>query len=250
MIKVVIFGSGNVATHLTRAFIKAKDVNLVQVYSRTIENILYLTKKVAITDSLKKLKDADIYIIAISDDAISDFSKELILNDKLVVHTSGSVKMNDLNSESNKGVFYPLQTFSTTKKISFKKVPICIESERKEDLIILEKLGSSISKNVYLIDSKQRQKLHLAAVFVNNFVNHLYTIGNKICQDNKVPFQVLQPLIKETADKVQHINPKEAQTGPAQRNDQSTIAKHLSQLDNNQKEIYKILTDSIKKSHN
>ncbi len=249
MISVVILGSGNVATHLTRAFLKARDVKVVQVYSRNAENINYLKKKTLITDDLENLKNADIYIISITDDAIEEFSKGLELKGKLVVHTSGSVNMNVLNGDFDKGVFYPLQTFSKGTKVKFKKIPICIESNTKNGEVILEKLASSISKKVYQIDSKQREKLHLSAVFVNNFANHLYQIGNEICKENKVPFEVLYPLIKETANKITKLSPKDAQTGPAKRNDIKVMEKQLLQLSYHQKEIYKLLSASILKTH-
>lgn len=248
MIKVIILGNGNLATHLTRVFIKKKHVDLIQVYSRSLDKVKKISGKVAVTDNLLELKDADIYIIAISDNSISDFSSRLNLQGRLVVHTSGSVPMNDLNGDFNKGVFYPLQTFTKGKKIKFKNIPLCIETENKEDLILLKKLASEISNNVRLINSEERSKLHLAAVYVNNFVNHLYHIGNKICSENKISFDILYPLIIETAHKIKYISPKKAQTGPAKRNDSKIIKKHLSKLPSNQKEIYSILTHSITNS--
>lgn len=250
MNSVIILGSGNLATHLTKVFIKCKTVDLIQVYSRNLENITYLNGKVNITDDLQSLKEADIYIISISDNAIPNFSKTLLLKGKLVVHTSGSVHMNELKGEFDKGVFYPLQTFTKEKKIKFKNIPICIETESKDQLLKLEKLASAISKNVYIIDSKQREKLHLSAVFVNNFTNHLYSIAKDICEENKVPFEILLPLIRETAKKASIMSPSESQTGPAKRNDTKTIEHQLKQLSDNQKGIYTILTESIIKKYN
>ena len=191
-----------------------------------------------------------IYIISISDNAISNFSKTLSLKGKLVVHTSGSVPLNELKGNFKKGVFYPLQTFTKEKKIKFKNIPICIETESNDQLLKLEKLASAISKNVYIIDSKQREKLHLSAVFVNNFTNHLYSIADKICIENKIPFEILFPLIKETAKKIRVMPPNESQTGPAKRNDTRTIKHQLEQLSDNQKEIYTVLTKSIIKKYN
>ena len=248
MIKVIILGSGNLATHLTGVFIKKKQVDLVQVYSRNLEKIKHLSKKVAITDSILNLKDADVYLISISDNSIHEFSSQLDLKGKLVVHTSGSVPMNALNGNFIKGVFYPLQTFTKGKKIKFKSIPICIESESEEKLIVLEKLAATISKDVRRISSKEREKLHIAAVFVNNFVNHMYQIANDICIDNNLSFDILLPLIQETAKKIKGIKPSDAQTGPAKRNDSKTIEKHISQLNNSQKEIYKTITHSITNS--
>ncbi len=243
MIKVVILGSGNVATHLTKAFVTSKKVEVSQVYTRS--NISNKIEKIDYTNDLNNLKNADVYIISISDDAIANFSKQLNLKNKLVVHTSGSVAMQDLECNARKGIFYPLQTIHKKSKLKFKNVPICLETESEKDYILLEKLAKSISKKVFKIDSEQRKHLHLAAVFVNNFTNHLYKIGNDICNEKNVPFEILKPLIKETANKIKYITPEEAQTGPAKRKDHKTIQKHLSLLQNKQQEIYNLLSNSI-----
>lgn len=248
MIDVIIFGNGNVASQLTKAFYKAKNCNLVQIYTRSKPNKFTIKKNIPFTNVISKIKNAEIYIIAISDDAISEFSKQLNFQNKLVVHTSGSVSINDLKCNANKGVFYPLQTISKHKKINFNSIPLCLETENQNDFILLEKLAKSISKNVYKINSEQRKSLHVAAVFVNNFTNHLYKIANDICNEHQVDFNVLKPLIKETAKKITHLSPIEAQTGPAIRNDVKTIKKHLSMLDNKQQEIYSILTKSIQET--
>ncbi|RXP53060.1 DUF2520 domain-containing protein [Lutibacter sp. HS1-25] len=245
MIKVVIIGSGNLAFHLTNECLKSNAINLVQVYSRNIENIEYLKSKTSITHNLKNLKEADIYIIAVSDNAIADVSSQLMLQNKLVVHTSGAIGLNELKSQSNKGVFYPLQSFSKSKKIDFTTIPICIEAENKKDLKILEKLAKLVSNKVYYISSDQRKSLHVSAVFVNNFVNHMYYIGNEICNSNNIPFEILAPLINETSKKIESLTPFEAQTGPAKRNDTKTIEEHLSSLNKNQQDIYKLITKSI-----
>jgi predicted short-subunit dehydrogenase-like oxidoreductase (DUF2520 family) len=227
MISVLLVGKGNVASHLKTAFLNADTIRVTQISSRQLEII----------------PKADITIIAVSDDAITEVSSK-IKND-FVVHTSGSVAMNDLKNNSRKGIFYMLQTFSKDKIVDFSEVPFCLEAEHIEDYKLLEKLAKSIGKKIYSISSKKRKTLHLAAVFVNNFTNHLYKIGNDICKENKVPFEILQPLIKETASKIEHLSPKEAQTGPAIRNDKKTIQNHLNLLDQNQQKIYKTLTKSI-----
>ena len=249
MIKIVILGGGNIAYHLTSQLLKNKTARVVQVYNRSIEKIQYLDDKTSITDKLTELKDADVYIIAVTDDAISSVSSELNFKNKLVVHTSGSVAIDELKSNSNKGVFYLLQSFSKEQKIDLFQVPICIEASTEKDLELLEVLAKSISKKYYKINSKQRKSLHVAAVFVNNFVNHLYYIGNEICEENKIPFNILQPLIQETANKIEALSPFEAQTGPAKRNDVKTIKKHKAMLAHNQHEIYTLLTKSITKTY-
>lgn len=249
MIKIIILGGGNVAYHLTNALLQISAVNVVQVYNRSLEKINCFKNNTSITDNLSALKEADIYILAVSDNAISELSSALNLKNKLVVHTSGSMALEELKSVSNKGVFYLLQSFSKERKIDFSTVPICIEAKTDTDLRILETLAKSISKNCYQINSDQRKSLHLAAVFVNNFVNHLYHVGHEICEQNKVPFEILLPLIKETADKITTLSPFEAQTGPAKRNDTKTIEKHTAMLTKNQQEIYTLLTKSIYDTH-
>ena len=138
-----------------------------------------------------------------------------------------------------------LQTFSKDKKVDFSEIPFCLEAENANDYKTLEIVAKAIGKKIYPISSEQRNTLHVAAVFVNNFTNHLYKIGNDICKENEVPFEILQSLIKETASKIETLSPEKAQTGPAIRNDKKTIKNHLNLLDKNQQEIYKIFTKSI-----
>lgn len=202
--------------------------------------------RLKIIDNLSDLKEADLYIIAVSDDAIENIYNQISVQNKLIVHTSGSFNFQSIANKNRKGVFYPLQTFSKNKKVDFKTIPICIEAENETDFDILEKIAHSVSDKVYKIDFKQRQALHISAVFVNNFVNHLYQIGNSICDKNQIDFEILKPLIKETASKINFLSPEEAQTGPAKRHDFKTIERHLNFIsDENQKNIYQLLTQSI-----
>ena len=243
MIKVILLGSGNVATHLFQAFSKATEVEVVQVFSRTISKDFPESIQ---TSDFTQILEADIYIICVTDNAISDVSNQLPFENRLVVHTSGSTDFDVLDAKNKRGVFYPLQTFSKNKTVDFSEIPICLETENASDYLIVEKLAKSISNSVYKIDGKQRKAIHVSAVFACNFVNHLYEIGNEICVENNIPFEILQPLIEETAQKIKTLSPKDAQTGPAVRNDSKTIEKHIDFLtDENQKEIYKILTKSI-----
>jgi predicted short-subunit dehydrogenase-like oxidoreductase (DUF2520 family) len=243
MIKVILLGSGNVATHLFQAFSKANEVEVVQVFSRTISKDFPESIQ---TSNFNQILDADVYIICVSDNAIAAVSDQLQFENRLVVHTSGSTDFDMLDAKNKRGVFYPLQTFSKNKAVDFTEIPICLETENPSDYEILEKLANSISNSVNKIDGKQRKALHVSAVFVCNFTNHLYQIGNEICKENNIPFHILQPLIEETALKIKSLSPQEAQTGPAVRNDTKTIEKHIDFLtDENQKEIYKILTKSI-----
>lgn len=250
MIKVTIIGSGNVAQHLITAFNKSNAIEVLQVFSRTKESVSHLIDSSKITNNYDSLSESDIYIIAVSDSAIAEVSSKLPFKNRFVVHTSGSVAMQDLDSKNKRGVFYPLQTFTKNKEVDFSRIPTCLESEFDDDYTILENIAEAINSRHYLISSDQRKSLHVAAVFVNNFTNHLYQLGKDICNEHQLPFEILKPLIAETAQKVQSLSPLEAQTGPAKRHDQNTIDRHLALLTNqNQKEIYKILTQSIQHSH-
>lgn len=246
MIKVVIIGSGNVAQHMISSFVNNKKIDLVQVFSRQKAAVSHLIDSNKITNNLADLVDADLYILAISDDAISSVASQLPFENRLVVHTAGSVSMHSLDEKNRRGVFYPLQTFSKNRPLDFSEITICLEVENDTDYPILEKTAQVLSNKIEKISSQQRKSLHISAVFVNNFVNHLYQIGNEICLENKLSFDILKPLILETANKVMTLSPNEAQTGPAIRNDFQTIESHFNFLKNeNHKTIYKTITQSI-----
>lgn len=246
MIEITIIGSGNVAQHLIKAFTKSELVKIVQVFSRKKASLMHLIDSDKIVTDFSVLKEADLYVIAITDDAISRVSEQLRFQNKLVVHTSGTSSINVLNLKNRRGVFYPLQTFSKTKPVDFSIIPICLEAENEADYSILETVAKSISNTVFSISSEQRKALHVSAVFVNNFTNHLYQIGQEICEEHQVPFEILKPLILETAEKIKTLTPVDAQTGPAKRNDSATIEAHLNYLTNeNQRNIYKLITQSI-----
>lgn len=227
MISVLIIGNGNVANHLFNALVNVKKIVVKKINSRALEQI----------------PTADITILAVSDDAIKEVSSKI--NNPFIVHTSGSTSINDLKNTSKKGVFYMLQTFTKEKIVCFKSIPFCLEADHPEELQLLEELATYLGGASYRINSDQRKKLHVAAVFVNNFTNHMYAIGHDICLKNNIPFKILSPLIQETATKIEALTPREAQTGPAIRNDTSTLNNHLQSLNEEQQEIYKIITKSI-----
>ncbi|GEQ86045.1 hypothetical protein ULMS_15530 [Patiriisocius marinistellae] len=248
MIRVVILGFGNVGQHLHKIFHETKGVNVIQGYTR---NTTETTTKAG-TPLISKISEidssADVYIVAIPDDAIKGFTKELKLKDKLVVHTSGGVAMNTISKKHHRGIFYPLQTFSKNTEVDFKIIPICIEAEKENDLKLLRKLGELISNKVVDINSSERAQIHLAAVFVNNFVNELYHISEDILKEKSLDFELLKPLISETAKKIETLSPSKAQTGPANRGDIVTIEKHLSMIEAElQEKVYMTLTRSILK---
>jgi predicted short-subunit dehydrogenase-like oxidoreductase (DUF2520 family) len=246
MIKVVVIGSGNVAYQMAKHCLANNQIELLAIAAR---NRSVLTSDFPKSNSVNIENiplNADLYIIAIADNAIIDVSEVLKNASGLVVHTSGSTPMHTLKNNTKHGVLYPLQTLSKNKPIDFTTVPFCIEANTQQETDFLLNFAALFSKKVYKIDSEQRKKLHLSAVFVCNFVNHLYAIGADLCEQNKVPFEVLLPLITETAEKVQHISPKKAQTGPALRNDTNTINTHLEQLQSEMyKDIYQLITKSI-----
>jgi predicted short-subunit dehydrogenase-like oxidoreductase (DUF2520 family) len=250
MIKVIIIGSGNVAQHFIQAMTavgKAPEgIDLIQVFARKKESLTGLFPHEKTTSNYSELLEADLYLIAVSDDAIAEVSAALPFKNRLVAHVSGGADMNVLNNNNRRAVFYPLQTFTKNKAVDFKTIPLCLEAENTVDFSLLNTVAKLLSDQPTSINSQQRKALHVAAVFVNNFTNHLYAIGNSICEANQVPFSVLKPLIQETAQKITEITPLEAQTGPAKRNDSETIKSHQAFLtDANQRTIYQLLTQSI-----
>lgn len=241
-----IIGSGNVAYHLMENIDTLPDFRLQQVAVRSKEKVLDLVSEDLIVTDIKNLNPADLTIIAVTDDAIKLVSDEIPYQNHLVVHTSGTTSMQMLNDKNRKGVFYPLQTFSKSRPVDFKNIPLCLETEQENDLKYLKVLAQQMSDKVYEISSEQRKSLHVSAVFVSNFVNHMYAIGDKICEENNIPFEILHPLIQETAVKITSLSPEEAQTGPAIRHDEKTITAHQNFLTNETfKNIYKLITESI-----
>ncbi|HKR06684.1 MAG TPA: Rossmann-like and DUF2520 domain-containing protein [Bacteroidia bacterium] len=251
--KIVIIGTGNVATQLGIAFREAKH-EIMQVYGRNKAHAKTLAKKLntAFISDLKKINlQADIYLVAVSDSSIEAILKGLKLTKQLVAHTSGSISMNVFKKRFlNHGVFYPVQTISKNMPVDFKTTVICIEANNGPSQIKLHRLAQSISKETRLINSAQRRWLHLAAVFVNNFTNHLFHIGDDILTKNGLWPELLMPLINQTVNNLKDKTPSEVQTGPAVRRDKNTIDRHLKMLEKYPayKKIYKDITQSIQQS--
>ena len=246
MIKIVLLGAGNVGIHLCRALQNNEDLQLIQWYNRSLNSLEKESVPFALTQNLNDIIEADLYIISVSDSVIPAISKALEGKKGIIAHTAGSISMEVLGAHENHGVFYPLQTFSKQKEVDFNQIPLCLEANQQENLNLLKKVAQAIGGPVHLIDSAQRKALHVAAVFVNNFTNHLYSIGEELCNAQKVPFSVLQPLIAETADKIKHLPPSQAQTGPAARGDQKILEDHLQYLtkESHQK-LYQLISASI-----
>jgi predicted short-subunit dehydrogenase-like oxidoreductase (DUF2520 family) len=251
MLKITIIGSGNVAQHLISAFQKSNEIEILQVFARNLNTLSDLIDSKKIVSDFMELLPSDLFIIAVSDNAIANVSSKITFDNQLVVHTSGGMALEVLDNKHRKGVFYPLQSFTKNKAVDFQTIPICIEAENDLDFYFLEKVAHVLTNKTYNINSLQRKSLHISAVFVNNFVNHLYQIANEICEENQVDFDILKPLIVETANKILEIKPQLAQTGPAKRNDSQVIENHIASLNNDfHKNIYKILTQSIQQNGN
>ncbi len=250
MITMVIVGTGNVAQQLFTAIAKKKEINIIQVIGRDENKLIPFNNCPNTVTNYEHILESDVYIIAVNDDSIDAVSQHFKNKRGLVVHTSGSMPLSVLPPSVRRGVFYPLQTISKEREVDFSGVPICIEAESNEDYDILKEFANTISDQVQIMTSDQRKLVHLAAVFVNNFTNHLYLIGNEICAEAQVPFTILNPLILETAKKATQMSVLNAQTGPAIRHDQITIEQHLDLLKkDNHKDIYSVLSNSIQKTH-
>ena len=249
--KLAIVGAGNVATHLAKSLKKA-NVNVSNIWSFHLENAELLAQQInaVAVSNLHQLIDQeiDIIIVAVKDDAIIDVYQQLSNYTGLIAHTSGSVALSALAAAKNYGVFYPLQTFSKDKAVDFNSIPICLEANSSANLVKLKNLAALLSKHVYEVHSKQRETLHIAAVFACNFPNYLYQIAQQLLAEQQLSFDLIRPLINETANKVQTALPNEVQTGPAARNDEQTLTRHQGMLQQNPDwlEIYKLLSSGIK----
>ncbi|TDG36868.1 DUF2520 domain-containing protein [Pedobacter changchengzhani] len=252
--KIVLIGSGNVATQMGLA-LYAIGEEITQVFSRDITNAIILAQKlnaIPISNLQNVNAEADLYIIAVKDDAIENVVLQLKDVTGLVVHTAGSVDIAVISKHiKNSGIFYPLQTFSKTKDVNFENIPLCIEADDENQLSVLKKLAKKLSNKVYVLNGEKRKVLHLAAVFAGNFTNHLYTLANQILSNEGLDFDIIRPLIAETAQKIEHNLPENVQTGPAFRKDDLTLINHLNALENNPElfNIYQILSNSIKLVH-
>lgn len=246
--QTVIIGSGNVAYHLAKAFTQ-NSISLAQIFGRNSKELQKISLELNIPYSTQKLEDADLYIICVSDSSVEDVSKIIIKKNTLVAHTSGSLPKEILIGEYRKSSFYPLQTFSKSKDLDYKKIPFFIETENEEDQKTLTDLASKISKNVMESSHEKRKYIHLTAVFACNFVNHLFARAKEISDAQEIPFDYFLPLINETVQKISEIEPKSAQTGPAVRNDQRVLELHEQLLKDESLEIYKTMNQSIKKMY-
>lgn len=247
-----ILGSGNVAFHLGKVLAQ-KGIHVDAVYSPNTVHAAALAAQLhtnAINDCTNLPLSSDLYIIAVKDTAIEEVSNQLPEVKGLVVHTSGNTSMEVLSKHKHCGVFYPLQTISKHSEVNFAHVPMLLETREQEDMERLKQLADTIGAQSYEVNSDKRKIVHVAAVFANNFSNHLYGIAQQILTANNLSFDMLKPLIQETANNIQTHNPQEVQTGPAVRGDQTTIDKHLKLLEGMPEyaQLYKLLSQNIKDS--
>ncbi len=246
MTTINIIGAGNVALHLAKA-IKDQAIYKLQSIAGRSENALIHYKELQTSYcSIDELSEANITLIAVSDNGIKEVSAKIPYDTGMFAHTSGSVALEVLSRFEHYGVFYPLQSFSKEDSISFSEIPICLEVAQEDDKEVLENLAFSLSNKVTQISSAERAQLHLAAVFVNNFANHCFTMGQTLCEKHDLSFDLLKPLISKTVDKAILSDPALSQTGPAKRNDTQTIASHLDMLeDSNYKDVYTTISKAI-----
>lgn len=252
---VVFIGAGNLATHLASIFYR-KGFRIVQVYSRTEASAKSLAQQVEAeytTDLSALYRHAGLYIVALKDSIFVQLLPEIVAGKEqaLWVHTAGSLPMDVWKGRVERyGVIYPLQTFSKSRELDFTEVPVFVEGCDAEVTAFLKSVASILSRNVYEADTSQREKLHLAAVFACNFTNHMYALAARLLKSSGLPFEVILPLIDETARKVHELSPDKAQTGPAIRYDENIINHHLQMLagEPGLQEVYRLISRSIYES--
>ena len=231
---IVIIGQGNVATNLDYAFRK-KGIACQMVSSR---------------EGLDHLPTANVYIYAVRDEALPNVVAQVVgVGKALHLHTSGTMPITVFGDDKpHAGVFYPFQTFSKARVIEdFSTVPVFFEARGIDDISAVYSLALTITSRVYEASQYDRERLHVAGVFTNNFTNLMYTMAAELLKNTHIPFSALLPLIDETAAKIHTLSPREAQTGPARRGDENVMNHHLSLLTEEQQAIYRLLSDAIQK---
>jgi predicted short-subunit dehydrogenase-like oxidoreductase (DUF2520 family) len=250
---IVIIGTGNTGTVLGRK-LRRSGHRIIQVFGRDASAASKLAYEFG-TESTNYWsvirKDADVYLIAVSDNAINEVAKHVHVPGKVVAHTAGSVKKDVLKIMSHHyGVFYPLQSLRKDSK-DLPDIPVFIDASDEEAKKKLEMLAQSISRQAPTIaNDGERLKMHVAAVVVSNFTNHLYTLAEDYCKKENIDFRQLIPLIEETASRLKTVSPSDSQTGPASRNDETTIEQHLKLLEKypQLRKIYEEMTRSIQQA--
>ena len=250
---IVLVGAGNLATHLGKA-LKQAGYTIVQVYSRTNESATQLAELLQaepVTEIDGLTTEAGLYIVALKDAVLPELIPSLLKGreESLWVHTAGSIPMNiwEEHGADRYGVFYPMQTFSKQRDVCFSEIPLFVEARCADDVCLLKEVAGELTNHVYEADSEQRRSLHLAAVFCSNFAKHMYALSAGLLEKYNLPFSSMLSLIDETARKVHQLDPRQAQTGPAVRNDVNVMEKHLQMLadEPHLQSLYKALSESI-----
>ena len=252
--RIVIIGSGNIA-HFFVPRLQSGGHEIIQIYSRELDHAALLANAGNITSYTNQLDkidlSADAYILAVKDGALEYLNQTLVLKDKLVIHCAGAVSLDAISDISdNVGVICALYSINKKNLPESNNIPLIVEANTDEGLHNTMLLAKAISENVLKADASQRQMLHLNAVIVNNFTNHLLTIAQKLSEENKLPFEILQPIIEQTFIQSKYILPSESQTGPAIRKDEVTIQKHISLLNQHKEwqQIYRDISVSIQET--
>ncbi|MCU0371344.1 MAG: F420-dependent NADP oxidoreductase, partial [Bacteroidales bacterium] len=251
---MVVIGSGNVAWHMITAFSRKK-IRILQILGRNEKSSRKLSQVFSVpytTDPAGLIKDADLYLLAVQDDRIREVASGLHLTDQLLIHTSGFSSLDVLAGASGStGVIWPLQTFTSGKDTDYGQIPFFIEGSSAAVTGKLSRFAGLVSDRVMITDSPARQKIHLAAVIASNLTNQLYSISASILERQDIPFNVLSPLITETALKAGQQHPLKSQTGPAVRKDLHVIEKHLELLRDDPafRDIYRLITENIIHQH-
>jgi len=250
--KIALIGAGNLATVLGHALYNAKH-DIVQVYSRTMAAAKQLAERLNVvpTDDLETItNDADLYIIALKDSVLYEVIGKICPNrsEKLFVHTAGSMPIDVFRGRTERyGVLYPMQTFSKTRIVDFRNIPVFVEANSISTMQTIIDVAQSVSDNVQELSSTDRRYLHLAAVWACNYVNHCYDLAAEVLQKVGLPFDVMLPLTDETARKIHELSPREAQTGPAIRYDENIIEAQMQLMNDNPnaRKIYELMAKSI-----
>lgn len=250
--RIFVIGSGRMANALAPALLGAGH-HITGIHSRNQKTGTSLSKylRCAFFESLQIPKETELIIVAVNDDATKTVASRIPKSKAIIVHTSGSVDMSALGRKKSAGVFYPLETMSGKRRVAFRKIPVCVEASDEKTLISLLSLAHSLSEHVYVLDSEKRKALHVAAIFTNNFTNHLLGLASEISSQEGVPFRILEQLALTTIKNAFQNHPRQVQTGPARRGDQKTIDRHLAYLKKQPqaRELYAMISKQIVAVH-
>ncbi len=247
--KIVVIGSGNVAESLAQAIAEAEGLELVQVFARNEERGRKVAELAQSKWSNSELAEADLYLISVSDNAVEGCAKSLhIPQNAVIAHTAGCCPMESLAPHTHRAVFYPFQTFSVGRKVDFSKGYIFVEGATDHALNTVERVAHTLTEKVLTADTARRAVIHLSGVFACNFANAMYANAAEVLAKEGLPFDIVAPLIEETAKKViESQSPAESQTGPARRGDNETLERHRKMLaeEPTKREIYDKISEDI-----